>query len=57
MRELVSLVLQTGHSRGRQGVGVLGQRVQHFAVHIAAHEVADQLYLTGIVWMCDIDER
>lgn len=50
VRELVSLVLQTGHSGGGQGVGVLGQRVQHFAIHIAAHQVADQLYLTGMVW-------
>lgn len=49
MRELVSLILQAGHGRGGQGVGVLGQRVQHFSVHIAAHKVADQLYLTGVV--------
>lgn len=40
MRELVGLILQTGHSRGGQGVGVLRQLVQHFAVHIATHQVA-----------------
>ncbi len=50
VRELVGLILQTGHGRGRQGIGVLGQRVQHFAIHIAAHKVADQLYLSGVVW-------
>lgn len=50
MRELVSLVLQTGHGRRGQGVGVLGQCVQNFAVHITAHKVADQLYLTGVVF-------
>lgn len=50
MRELVGLVLQAGHGGGGQSVGVLGQRVQHLAVHVAAHKVADQLYLTGVVW-------
>lgn len=50
VRKLVSLILQTGNGGGGQGVGVLGQRVQHFNVHIAAHQVADQLYLTGVVW-------
>lgn len=50
VRELVSFILQTGHGRGGQGVSVLRQRVQHFAIHIAAHQVANQLYLTGVVW-------
>lgn len=54
LRKLASLVLQTGYSRGGQGVGVLGQRVQHLAVHIAAHNVANQFYLTGVICFCNV---
>lgn len=54
MRELAGLVLQTGHSRRSQGVGVLRQRVEHLAIHIATHQVADQLDLTCVVWVRDV---
>ena len=50
MGELVGSVLQAGHGGGGQGVGVLRQRVQHLAVDVASHQVAEQLDLTGVVW-------
>lgn len=47
--ELICPVLQSGDGRGGQRVGVLRERVQHLAVHVAAHEVLDQLNLTCMV--------
>lgn len=49
MRELIHPVLQTGYSCRSQSISMLRQRVKHLAVHVATHQIPDQLDLTGMI--------